>query len=76
MFASLVGMKKIIFASLLLFNSMAYCDESLKIYFNSPIDREGPKTDCSDEVCSSLLELIENGLLFTFSSPNTLILLA
>ena len=60
MFASLVGMKKIIFTSLLLFNSLAYCDESLKIYFNSPIDREGPKTDCSDEICSSLLELIEN----------------
>ena len=53
-------MKKLILASLLLFNSLAYCNESLKIYFNSPIDREGPKTDCSDEICSSLLELIEN----------------
>ena len=39
---------------------LTYAEDNLEIYFNSPLDRSGPKTDCTDEICTSLLELIEN----------------
>ena len=33
-------------------------NESFDIYLNSPLERDGPKTHCIDEICTSLLRLI------------------
>ena len=34
--------------------------DNLQIHLNSPIDRTGPKEECTDKICTSLLDLIEN----------------
>ena len=34
--------------------------DNLQIHLNAPIDRTGPKEECTDKICTSLLDLIEN----------------
>ena len=48
----------IISASLLIFFNKSTYASSIKLITNSPIDKVGPDKNCNEEICSSLLKLI------------------
>ena len=49
-----------ILLALFLLSPIAYSFDNLQIHLNSPIDKTGPKNECIDNICTSLLNLIEN----------------
>ena len=47
-----------LFFLVVVFSNVSYAKDSIKLIMNSPIDQNGPSQNCFVEICTSLLELI------------------
>ena len=46
--------------SVLFFSNISYAKDNIRLITNSPINNNGPSESCSTEICTSLLQLINN----------------